>query len=225
IGLSPMAFGLWTAAFSAVAFLLAGAIGRMTTNYGARTTLVTGSGLAIIGVLLIAVFPANTVVVLAAVLVFTIGSSCLFSGIPAMIVETVDVSVVSIASAMAQVIRNTFQSVGTSVLGVVMSIGTVMVAGQGFVAHPGLWGAALIIAGASALSAVLSLAVGSRSNPRPVLEKYAKQRQSLTAECARRIVGPKRIASGPLCVLANCGRMTEHRHVRLSTACGFRRRP
>ena len=179
IGLSPMAFGLWTAAFSAVAFLLAGAIGRMTTNYGARTTLVTGSGLAIIGVLLIAVFPANTVVVLAAVLVFTIGSSCLFSGIPAMIVETVDVSVVSIASAMAQVIRNTFQSVGTSVLGVVMSIGTVMVAGQGFVAHPGLWGAALIIAGASVLSAVLSLAVGSRSKPRPALERYAKQRQSL----------------------------------------------
>lgn len=174
-----MAFGLWTAAFSAVAFLLAGAIGRMTTNYGARTTLVTGSGLAIIGVLLIAVFPANTVVVLAAVLVFTIGSSCLFSGIPAMIVETVDVSVVSIASAMAQVIRNTFQSVGTSVLGVVMSIGTVMVAGQGFVSHPGLWGAALIIAGASVLSAVLSLAVGSRSKPRPALERYAKQRQSL----------------------------------------------
>ena len=179
IGLSPMAFGLWTAAFSAVAFLLAGAIGRMTTNYGARTTLVTGSGLAIIGVLLIAVFPANTVVVLAAVIVFTIGSSCLFSGIPAMIVETVDVSVVSIASAMAQVIRNTFQSVGTSVLGVVMSIGTVMVAGQGFVSHPGLWGAALIIAGASVLSAVLSLAVGSRSKPRPALERYAKQRQSL----------------------------------------------
>src|SRR5699024_11263825 len=116
-----------------VAFLLAGAIGRMTTNYGARTTLVTGSGLAIIGVLLIAVFPANTVVVLAAVLVFTIGSPCLFSGIPAMIVETVDASVVSIASALAQVIRNTFQSVGTSVLGVVLTIGTGRVARQALV--------------------------------------------------------------------------------------------
>lgn len=130
IGLSPMSFGLWTAAFSGVAFLLAGAIGRMTTNYGARTTLVTGSGLAIIGVLLIAVFPSNTLVVLTAILVFTVGSSCLFSGIPAMIVETVDVSVVSIAAAMAQVIRNTFQSVGTSVLGVVMSIGTIAIAGR-----------------------------------------------------------------------------------------------
>src|SRR5699024_11409348 len=106
-------------------------------------------------VLLIAVFPANTIIVLAAVLVFTIGSSCLFSGIPAMIVETVDVSVVSIASAMAQVIRNNFQSVGTSVLGVVISIGTVVVAGQGFVSHPGPWGAALIIAGAPGLSGVL----------------------------------------------------------------------
>src|SRR5699024_11558398 len=82
IGLSPMAFGLWTAAFSAVAFLLAGAIGRMTTKYGARSTLVTGSGLAFIGVLLIAVFPANTFVVLSAVLVFTICCSFLFLVIP-----------------------------------------------------------------------------------------------------------------------------------------------
>lgn len=179
IGLSPMSFGIWTAAFSAVAFLLAGAIGRMTTNYGARTTLVVGSGLAMIGVLLIAGFPANTLVVLTAILVFTVGSSCLFSGIPAMIVETVDVSVVSIAAAMAQVIRNTFQSVGTSVLGVVMSIGTVVVAGQGFVSNPGLWVAALVIAGASVLSAVLSLAVGSRSVVRPRLEKSAKQAQDL----------------------------------------------
>ena len=179
IGLSPMSFGIWTAAFSAVAFLLAGAIGRMTTNYGARTTLVVGSGLAMIGVLLIAGFPANTVVVLTAILVFTVGSSCLFSGIPAMIVETVDVSVVSIAAAMAQVIRNTFQSVGTSVLGVVMSIGTIVVAGQGFVSNPGLWVAALVIAGASVLSAVLSLAVGSRSVVRPRLDRDAKQAQDL----------------------------------------------
>ena len=179
IGLSPMSFGIWTAAFSAVAFLLAGAIGRMTTNYGARTTLVVGSGLAVICVLLVAGFPANTLVVLTAILVSTVGSSCLFSGIPAMIVETVDVSVVSIAAAMAQVIRNTFQSVGTSVLGVVMSIGTVVVAGQGFVSNPGLWAAALVIAGASVLSAVLSLAVGSRSVARPKLERYAKQAQDL----------------------------------------------
>lgn len=175
IGLSPMVFGIWTALFSGVAFVLAGVIGRMTTDYGARTTLVVGSGLAIIGVLLIAVFPASTVVVLAAILIFTIGSSCLFSGIPAMIVETVDVAVVSTAAAMAQVIRNTFQSVGTSVLGVVMSIGTVVVGGQGFVSNPGIWSAGLIIAGAGALSIVLSLAVGSRSAPRPKLGKYARQ--------------------------------------------------
>lgn len=182
IGLSPIAFGIWTAAFSCVAFLLAGLIGRMTTNFGARTTLVVGSGLAVIGVLLIAVFPASTIVVLTAILIFTVGSSCLFSGIPAMIVETVDVSVVSIASAMAQVIRNTFQSVGTSVLGVLMSIGTIMVAGQSFVSHLGIWAAALVIAGASVLAAVLSLMVGSRTVPRPKLESYKQQRQDLTPE-------------------------------------------
>lgn len=177
IGLSPMLFGIWTALFSGVAFLLAGVIGKMTTNYGARTTLTAGSVLAVIGVLLIAIFPTSTIVVLTAILVFTVGSSCLFSGIPAMIVETVDVSVVSIAAAMAQVIRNTFQSVGTSVLGVVMSIGTVVVAGQGFVSNPGIWVAALVIAGASVLSAVLSLTVGSRSVPRSKLEALTKQTQ------------------------------------------------
>src|SRR5699024_10186216 len=117
--------------------------------------------------------------------------------IPAMIVETVDVSVVSIASATAQVIRNTFQSVGTWVLGVVMSIGTVMVAGLGFISHPGLWGAALIIAGASALSAVLSLAVSSRSNPRAVLEKYAKQRQSLDGRVRQTHSGHEANRFGP----------------------------
>lgn len=178
IGLSPMIFGFWTAVFSGVAFLLAGAIGKVTTNYGARTTLVAGSVLAVIGVLLIAVFPASTIVVLIAILIFTVGSSCLFSGIPAMIVETVDVSVVSIAAAMTQVIRNTFQSVGTSVLGVVMSVGTVVVAEQSFVSNPGIWVAALIVAGSSVLAAVLSLAIGSRNVSRPKLEALVKQTQT-----------------------------------------------
>ena len=181
IGLNPMVFGLWTAVFSGVAFVFAGLIGKMTTDYGARTTLAVGSGLTIIGVLLIAVYPANTVVVLAAILIVTVSSSCLFSGIPAMIVETVDVAVVSTAAAMAQVIRNTFQSVGASVLGVIMSIGAVVVGGQSFVSHPGIWAAGLAIAGSSAVAAVLSLAVGSRTKPRPKLGQYARQAGQPTA--------------------------------------------
>lgn len=181
IGLSPLVFGLWTAVFSGVAFIFAGLIGKMTTDYGARTTLAVGSGLTIIGVLLIAVYPASTVIVLAAILIVTVSSSCLFSGIPAMIVETVDVAVVSTAAAMAQVIRNTFQSVGTSVLGVVMSIGTVVVGEQSFVSSPGIWAAGLVIAGSAAVAAMLSLAVGSRTKPRPKLGQYARQAGPPTA--------------------------------------------
>lgn len=166
IGLDPMMFGLTTAAFALVTFLLSGIIGKITTRHGAWMTIIVGCGLTGVGIVMMLVAPTSTLFVLTSIAIVTVGSSCLMSGVPAMILESVIPSAASLATGMAQIARNTFQSVGTAVLGVLLSINAFVIGEAALTSYTGLFAACLAIFAAGVIAAGLSWKVGER-RPKP----------------------------------------------------------
>lgn len=157
LGMHPVTFGIVTGVAATLAFLLSGVIGRLSDRYGAWFILVLGCGLATIGLTMNLVGPSSVFFVVGGMTIFTISSACLMSGIPSLIVQTVDSSIASVTAAMAQNIRNVFQSVGTAVLGVLLSIGAVTVGNESLVSYSGLMAGATAIIVAAFIVVLLAL--------------------------------------------------------------------
>lgn len=175
IGLDPMMFGLATAAFALVTFLLSGLIGKITTRHGAWMTIIVGCGLTGVGIVMVLIAPTSTLFVLTSIAIVTVGSSCLLAGVPAMILESVIPAAASLATGMAQIARNTFQSVGTAVLGVLLSINAIVIGEATLTSYTGLFAACLVIFAAGVVAAGLSWKVSER-RPKPAMDENGDAR-------------------------------------------------
>src|SRR5699024_10436360 len=99
IGVDPVMYGMLSAISAAIGFGMASLFGRIADKRGAWSILALGCLICIgaLGVHLIG--PASLWFVVIAAAVFTVGSTCLFSGVPALVVESVDQKMVSVTAA------------------------------------------------------------------------------------------------------------------------------
>lgn len=157
LGLGMVESGLWLAPTALVFGALAPVSAAITRRFGAHTTLMSGA--LIMSVFYVArVFLSNdlTQIVIGAMLV-SVGTSLTYAAMPTLIMRAVPVTETASANGLNTLLRSVGTSMSSAAVGVALSVGTVLIAGE---SHPALssfqlifWGSALTCL----VSAVLAL--------------------------------------------------------------------
>jgi MFS family permease len=122
LGLTPGTAGNYGIAVGVVGFLLSPLGGRIASKYGAKTTLLIGIVLAVIGLGGFAVAVHNLPLAIIATFFTGLGTSFILVGLPNMIVEAVPPQNTGEAVGIVyEVGRTLFGAVGTAITGVILS--------------------------------------------------------------------------------------------------------
>ncbi|PRB70396.1 MFS transporter [Arthrobacter sp. MYb213] len=155
LGLSATMTGLLGFITAAAAFTISPLIGRVSSKYGARTGLMIGSALTIIGLVIVCTAPTNLTVVISGLVVVIFGTGFLYSGMPTIIVECVLPAQTSTATGINAVTRTAFQAVASSVMGLLLVISPVFAGESSFVSMTGF----LTVVGVLIATCILTILV------------------------------------------------------------------
>lgn len=137
LGLTATQTGMLGFVTAAAAFCLSPVIGKVSAKWGARTGLIIGSVLTIAGVVLVWIAPTSLIIVIVGMLLVTSGTGFLYSGMPTIIVETVQPDQTSTAAAVNAVTRTTFQAVAASFIGIMLAFTPIIADGVPYVSSAG----------------------------------------------------------------------------------------
>lgn len=147
VGLSASVTGIIGAVGAGITFACSPIIGKIATRWGAKTSLIIGCCVEILGFGLILIGPTNTVLVLLGICVATIGTGFMYSGMPTIIAESVPDNEVSAATGLNAVVRTTFQGAAATVVAILMSINAVRLGDSTVMSSQGLnWTVGAMIA-------------------------------------------------------------------------------
>lgn len=174
LGLTATQTGLFGFVTAAAAFALSPVIGKVSANWGAKTGLIIGALLTIVGVIVVWVSPTSLPIVVLGMLLVTSGTGFLYSGMPTIIVETVQPDQTSTAAAVNAVTRTTFQAVAASLIGIMLAFAPIMADGVPFVSSTGFSLVMGVLIGTCVLAIVVVLFIPS-STPahRPMTDATA----------------------------------------------------
>jgi len=147
VGLSASVTGIIGAVGAGITFVCSPIIGKIATKWGAKTSLIIGCFIEIVGLGFIVLGPTSTILVLLGICVATIGTGFMYSGMPTIIAESVPDKEVSAATGLNAVIRTTFQGVAATAVAILMSINAVYLDGSAVMSGQGLnWTIGVMIA-------------------------------------------------------------------------------
>ncbi|WP_347354446.1 MFS transporter [Intrasporangium sp.] len=138
LGLSATMAGVLGFVTAGASFATAPIIGRISTRYGARTGLIIGSAMMIIGMLVVAVAPTSLTVVISGIIVVVLATGFLYPGMPMVIVECVRPEETSAATGVNAVTRTAFMAVAASLVAILLSVAPITLGEHGFTSRTGL---------------------------------------------------------------------------------------
>ena len=163
LGLTATQTGLLGFVTAAAAFALSPLIGKISAQWGARMGLVIGALLTIAGVVVVWLSPTTLPVVIAGMVLVTSGSGFLYSGMPTIIVETVQPDQTSTAAAVNAVTRTTFQAVAASLIGIMLAFTPIIADGAPFVSTAGFSLVMGVLIGTCVLGIIIVLLIPSNA--------------------------------------------------------------
>ncbi len=143
---------------AAAAFATAPLIGRISDRMGARTGLMIGSVLTIIGLGIVCIAPTSFPIAFTGLIISVLGTGFLYSGMPTVIVECVPPERTSAATGVNAVIRTTFQAVASSIVAILLTTAPITVGDYTFTSTTGLY----LVVGVCIATCILTLVVVSR---------------------------------------------------------------
>src|SRR5699024_9321656 len=147
IGMSASLTGIIGTVGAALAFACSPLIGKIATRWGAKSSLLIGCIIEILGFSLFLIDPTSAMLVISSIWIVTAGTAFIYSGMPTIIAESVPDEEVSAATGLNAVIRTTFQGVAATVVAILMSINSVRVENTEVMSTHGLnWVVAVNIA-------------------------------------------------------------------------------
>lgn len=147
IGMSASLTGIIGTVGAALAFACSPLIGKIATRWGAKSSLLIGCIIEILGFSLFLIDPTSAMLVVSSIWIVTAGTAFIYSGMPTIIAESVPGEEVSAATGLNAVIRTTFQGVAATVVAILMSINSVRVENTEVMSTHGLnWVVAVNIA-------------------------------------------------------------------------------
>ena len=155
LGLSATMTGLLGFITAAAAFAISPFIGKISARYGARTGLIIGSLLTIVGLGIVCLAPGDITVVVAGMIVVIFGTGFLYSGMPTIIVECVLPEQTSTATGINAVTRTAFQAVAASIVGLMLVFSPVVAGENTFVSLSGFF----LVVGVLVTTCVLTIVV------------------------------------------------------------------
>ncbi|MCF8609271.1 MFS transporter [Gordonia sp. HY285] len=158
LGYSATMAGVLGFLTAAASFAIAPLIGRISQNYGARTGLMAGSGLVIVGFGIVSFAPTDPVVVIAGLLLSVFGNGFLYAGMPTVIVECVTPEHTSTATGINAVVRTTFQAVAASLVAILLTVSPIILGDNSFTSRTGL----NLVVGVCIAACLLTMVVVSR---------------------------------------------------------------
>lgn len=141
----PVGLGLSATMAGVLGFVTAGAsfgtapiIGRISSRYGARTGLMIGSTMMIIGMAIVGTAPQNLTVVLAGIIIVVLATGFLYPGMPMVIVECVRPEETSAATGVNAVTRTAFMAVAASLVAILLTVSPINLGEYAFTSRTGL---------------------------------------------------------------------------------------
>lgn len=138
LGLSATMAGVLGFVTAGASFATAPVIGRISARFGARTGLMIGSTMMIIGMAIVAIAPTSLAVVISGIIVIVLATGFLYPGMPMVIVECVRPEETSAATGVNAVTRTAFMAVAASLVAILLSASPLVLGNHGFTSRTGL---------------------------------------------------------------------------------------
>lgn len=138
LGLSATMAGVLGFVTAGASFATAPIIGRISSRYGARTGLMIGSTMMIIGMVIVGLAPQNLTVVLTGIVIVVLATGFLYPGMPMVIVECVRPEETSAATGVNAVTRTAFMAVAASLVAILLTVSPIKLGEFAFTSRTGL---------------------------------------------------------------------------------------
>ena len=110
--------------------------GYFATKHGTRAALILGAALVLIGQTSVTLWHSSAYIVAACAVVAALGQTCVFGGVPNVIVEAAPEDRTSEATGMAQVLRSLSMAIGTQIITMMLATSTISDAAKGPGVYP-----------------------------------------------------------------------------------------